>query len=64
MSTKADFPNLTVSGLENMLRDVTALAGLALGRRPLESWFPDWSGVSQLLKDYNTGGYPPKGWVQ
>jgi hypothetical protein len=47
--SRADFPNLTIPALEEMLRQVTALAGRALGKGDSEFWFHDWVGVSQLF---------------
>lgn len=49
MSAKKNFPNLTISDLEKLLRQTTDLAALALGKLPSEFWFPDWNGVCQLF---------------
>jgi len=49
ISTKVEFQNLKITDLENLLRQVTDLAGLALGKPASEFSFPDWEGVSQLF---------------
>jgi len=50
MTVKGKFPNLTISCLEGMLRQITDLAVLALEKLPSEFRFEDWNGVSQLFE--------------
>jgi hypothetical protein len=54
--TTGDLPDLTISRLEDMLSQVTALAGLALGKSPSEFWFHEWAGVSQLFDRLRESG--------
>jgi len=54
ISPTRDFPNLTISDLGDLLRQVTDLAGLALGKLPSEFWFHNWEGVSQLFDRLRT----------
>jgi hypothetical protein len=49
MSTKVNFPNLTISRLEDLLQQVIELAGRAFGKLPSEFFFHEWDGVSQLF---------------
>ena len=41
--------DLSIPCLEALLRQLTDLAGIALGKLPSEFWVPDWEGVSQLF---------------
>ena len=49
MSAERDFPNLTISRLEDLLVQATNVASLAFERLSSEFWFQEWHGVSQLF---------------
>lgn len=58
MSIKGGFPNLTIPELEDLLRQVTDVESLALGKLPSDFWFHDWHGVLQLF-DRLKHNHPP-----
>jgi hypothetical protein len=59
MSPEADFPNLTIPRLKDLLRQATDVACLALGKLSSDFWFNDWLGVSQLF-DRLKHNHPPE----
>jgi hypothetical protein len=59
MSIKGGFLNLTIPRLEDLLRQATDVASLALGKLPSDFWFHDWRGVVQLF-DRLKHSHPPE----